>query len=77
MSRKCEICGKGPTAGRTVTRRGMAKSKGGVGQKVVRTNKRRFLPNLQKIRAIVGKSKKTILVCVECIKNGKVKKPLN
>ncbi len=76
MSRKCEICGKGPTAGRTVTRRGMPKRKGGVGQKIVRTNKRRFLPNLKKIKAIVGKSKKTIVVCVECIKNGKVKKAI-
>ena len=76
MSRKCEICGKGPVAGRTVTRRGMAKSKGGVGQKIVRANKRRFLPNLQKIKAMVGKTKKTIVVCVECIKNGKVKKAI-
>lgn len=74
MSRKCEICGKGPTAGRRITRRGMAKRKGGVGQKIVRANKRRFLPNLQKVKAIVGKTKKSIVVCVECIKNGKVKK---
>jgi len=74
MSKVCEVCGKGPTAGRSVTRRGMAKRKGGVGRKIVRTNKRRFLPNLKKIKAIVGKTKKTITVCVECIKNGKVKK---
>ena len=74
MSRVCSICGKGPRAGRTVTRRGMAKRKGGVGRKIVRTNKRRFLPNLQKVKAMIGKTKKTIVVCVECIKNGKVKK---
>jgi len=74
MARVCAICKKGPTAGRSVIRRGMAKRKGGVGRKIVRTNKRRFLPNLQRVRAIVGKSRKTILVCAECLKSGKVKK---
>ena len=74
MSKVCAICGKGPTAGRTITRRGMAKKKGGVGRKIVRKSKRRFLPNLQKVKAMVGKRKKTITVCVECIKHGKVKK---
>jgi len=52
----------------------MAKRKGGVGRKIVRTNKRRFLPNLHKVKAMVGKTKKTIVVCAECIKSGKVKK---
>ena len=74
MSRVCSICGKGPAAGRSTVRRGMAKRLGGVGKKIVRTNKRRFLPNLQKVKALVGKTKKTILVCTECIKSGKVKK---
>ncbi|MFA5069064.1 MAG: 50S ribosomal protein L28 [Candidatus Omnitrophota bacterium] len=74
MSRVCSICGKGPSSGRTITRRGMAKRKGGVGRKIVRTSKRRFLPNLQRVKAIVGKTKKTIVVCVECLKSGKVKK---
>ncbi|NQT94816.1 MAG: 50S ribosomal protein L28 [Candidatus Omnitrophica bacterium] len=74
MSKVCAICGKGPTAGRSITRRGMAKRLGGVGQKIVRINKRRFLPNLKRVKAIVGKTKKTITACVECIKNGKVKK---
>jgi large subunit ribosomal protein L28 len=76
MARECAICGKRAQAGRTITRRGMAKRKGGVGRKIVRTNKRRFLPNLKKIKAIIGKSKKTVLVCADCIKSGKVKKAL-
>jgi large subunit ribosomal protein L28 len=74
MSKFCEICGKGPMAGRTITRRGMAKRKGGVGRKIVRTSKRRFLPNLRKVRAIIGNSVKTITICVGCLKSGKVKK---
>lgn len=74
MSRVCQICNKGPTAGRSITRRGMAKRLGGVGRKIVRTNKRRFLPNLKKVKVIIGKSKKTITVCTECIRSGRIKK---
>lgn len=76
MSRVCTICGKGPVAGRSIVRRGMAKSKGGVGKKIVRTTKRRFLPNLVTIKTMIGKSKKTIKICVRCLKSGKVKKVL-
>ena len=76
MSRVCEICGKGTVAGRVIKRRGMAKRKGGVGKKILRITKRRFVPNLVKVKAIVGKSKKTITVCVECLKSGKVKKAI-
>ena len=74
MSNFCEICGKGPVAGRTITRRGLAKKKGGVGQKITGVNPRRFLPNLKRIRAIVDGSPKRILVCVKCLKAGKVVK---
>jgi large subunit ribosomal protein L28 len=52
----------------------MAKRLGGVGRKIVRTSKRRFLPNLKKVRAIIDGSKKTITICVECLKSGKVTK---
>lgn len=74
MAKVCSVCGKGPSTGRTITRRGMAKKKGGIGRKIVRTSKRRFLPNLHKVKALVGKTRKTIVVCVECLKSGKVKK---
>lgn len=76
MSRICDICGKRPAAGKTITRRGLAKSKGGVGKKIVRTSRRRFLPNLVKVKALIGKSRKTIKVCVECLKSGRVKKAI-
>lgn len=74
MSKICSICGKGPVSGKSIVRRGLAKVKGGVGRKIVRTTKRRFLPNLISIKAIIGKSKKTIKVCVECLKSNKVQK---
>jgi large subunit ribosomal protein L28 len=36
--------------------------------------KRRFDPNLQKIRVLVGKTPKREYVCTRCIKAGKVVK---
>ena len=75
MSKVCDICGKGPASGRNITRRGMAKKKGGVGRKVVRTSLRRFLPNLQKMKVVVRGSKKTLRVCTKCLRSGKVTKP--
>ena len=72
MANKCEICGKIPVAGRTIARRGLAKKKGGVGKKITGITKRRFLPNMQNVTAIINGKKKRIKVCTSCIKAGKV-----
>lgn len=74
MSRICEICGKKPVAGRTITRRGLARKKGGVGQKITGVNPRRFLPNLKTVRTVINGTPSRIRVCVKCLKAGKVKK---
>ena len=74
MSKICEICGKKPVAGRTIKRRGLARKKGGVGQKITGINIRRFLPNLKTVRAIVNGAPRRIRVCVKCLKAGKVQK---
>jgi large subunit ribosomal protein L28 len=74
MARECYICGKKPVAGRSISRRGMAKSKGGVGQRVTGVTKRRFLPNLQQVKAVIDGKNKRIKACTKCIKAGKVKK---
>ena len=74
MARKCEICGKRPSAGRRITRRGLAKKKGGVGQRITGISKRRFLPNLKIVRALVNGKMKRIKVCTKCLKAGKVRK---
>jgi len=76
MSKICEICGKKPVAGRTIVRRGLAKKKGGVGQKITGITPRRFLPNLKNVRAIVNGTPKHIRVCVKCLKAGKVIKAI-
>ena len=74
MSKICAICGKRPAAGRTIKRRGLAKKKGGVGQKITGVNPRRFLPNLQTVHAIVDGTPMRLRVCVKCLKAGKVTK---
>ena len=74
MSKICDICGKKPSAGRTIVRRGLAKSKGGVGQKITGITPRRFLPNLKNVRALVKGVPMHITVCVKCLKAGKVTK---
>ncbi|HHT9119091.1 MAG TPA: 50S ribosomal protein L28 [Candidatus Hypogeohydataceae bacterium YC41] len=77
MSKVCEICGKGPVTGYTIERRGLAKKKGGVGQRITGRTKRRFLPNLQIIRAMLaGGTVKRLKVCTRCIKAGKVVKAI-
>jgi len=74
MSKVCQICGKRPIAGRSIKRRGMARKKGGAGRKITGVSRRRFLPNIQKIKAVVGGTRKTLRVCTKCIQAGKVKR---
>lgn len=74
MAQKCEICGKGPVAGRTIKRRGLAKKHGGVGRRITGVSARVFYPNLKKIKAILNGSVRTIKACTRCIKHGKVTK---
>ncbi len=61
MARRCEICGKGPQSGNNVSH---ANNK----------TRRRWLPNLQKVRAVVNGATKTVRVCTRCIKSGRVVK---
>ena len=74
MARICEICGKGLRSGRSIVRRGLAKKKGGIGLHITGVNKRRFLPNLQRVRTMDGGGIKRKTVCTSCIKAGKVVK---
>ncbi len=74
MARECYICGKKPVSGRSISRRGMAKSKGGVGQRITGKTLRRFSPNIQTVTAVIGGARKKIKVCAKCIKAGKVQK---
>ena len=75
MSKICIVCGKRPVAGRMISRSGLAKSKGGVGQRITGISRRRFLPNLQMVRAVIHGKTKRVRVCTKCLKAGKIQKP--
>ena len=75
MAAGCDICGKKADRGIKYVRRGLAKSKGGVGQRITGKTKRIRKPNLQKVRAVVQGRVKRIVVCTRCISAGKVVKP--
>ncbi len=75
MSRVCDICGKGPSVGNTIVRKGSPKYKGGIGLHTTGITKRRFLPNLKSVRVTDGKGNVTRkCVCARCLKSGKVAK---
>ena len=63
MSKVCDICGKGPQVGNNVSH---ANNK----------TKRRFMPNLQAVRAQLKSGEvKRMKVCTQCIRSGAVLKP--
>ena len=75
MAQQCEICGKKPVMGNSVTTRGKAKYLGGVGTKVTGISRRQFKPNLQTLRiTTAGGTNKTARVCTQCIRSGAVTK---
>jgi len=75
VARSCQVCGKGFSVGNQVTIRGKAKYLGGVGTKITGITKRKFKPNLQRLRVTLpGGTNSTLLVCTQCIKGGKVTK---
>ena len=75
MSRVCYFTGKRTRAGRSIARRGKAKYLGGVGRKVTGISKRKFKPNIQRVRALVDGKVVRIKVSAKAIRNGLVVKP--
>ena len=75
MARKCYFTGKKTKFGRSISRRGKAKYLGGVGRKVTGITKRRFKPNIQKVRAVVDGRVTRIRVSAKAIRMGLVVKP--
>ena len=75
MSRVCYFTGKRTRAGRSIARRGKAKYLGGVGRKITGVTKRKFKPNIQKVRAVVDGRVCRIRVSAKAIRTGLVQKP--
>ena len=61
MAKMCEVCGKTPVFGNRVSHAHNVSS-------------RRWMPNLQRVRAIVDGAVKRMNVCTRCIRTGKVQK---
>jgi large subunit ribosomal protein L28 len=61
MAKRCEICGKGPVVGRTISHAHNVRS-------------RRFVPNLQTVRAMVNGGVRRLRVCTRCLRSNKVVK---
>ncbi len=61
MAKVCEICGKKPMVGANVSH-------------AHNVTKRRFNPNLQRVRAQSNGQTRKMLVCTRCIRSGKVQK---
>jgi len=61
MAKRCDICGKGPMSGNNVSH-------------AHNTTRRRFLPNLHKMRAIIAGRVGHVRVCTRCLRSGKVQK---
>lgn len=65
MSKECSFCGKKPSVGNNVSH---ANNK----------TKRRFLPNLQKVKTQLTTGEiKRVYVCTRCIRSGCVIKPVS
>ncbi|OWK47066.1 50S ribosomal protein L28 [Fimbriiglobus ruber] len=76
MGMQCAICEKKPVVGNQKTYRGKAKYLGGVGKKITGISKRVFKPNLQRIQVVKDGETTRLRVCTQCIRSGKVQRPL-
>ncbi len=75
MARICPISGKRPVKGSHIWRSGKAKKEGGIGTHVTAITKRRFFPNLQKVKVVLPNGQvKRIRVAASVIKKGLVAK---
>ena len=59
MAAVCELCGKKPSFGMSLSHSH-------------RRTKRRWNPNIQRVRALVGRLARRLHVCTSCIRAGKV-----
>ncbi len=75
MPRECFFTGKRTRAGRSYAHRGKAKYLGGVGIKITGKTKRKFKPNIQRVRALIDGKVCRIQVSAKAIRMGLVIKP--
>jgi large subunit ribosomal protein L28 len=59
----CDVCAKGPSFGHSVSHSHLK-------------TKRRWNPNIQRVRAVVAGTPKRLNVCTSCLKAGKVQRAI-
>ena len=64
MASVCQVCGKHPSFGHNISHSH-------------RRTKRRWNPNIQRVRAVVDGTTKRVNVCTSCLKAGKIVKASN
>ena len=75
MAQICQVCGKRPQMGNRIETRGKAKYLGGVGTKVTGITRRKFKPNLQKVKITTDTgATRSVRICTSCIRSGAVRK---
>lgn len=71
----CAVCNKKPLVGNSIARRGLTKKSGGIGLKTTGITRRRFFPNLQKVKIrFPNGTIRRVNVCTSCLQSGKVQK---
>lgn len=61
MAAVCDVCGKGPGFGMSVSHSH-------------RRTRRRWNPNIQTVHALLGRTRTRLNVCTSCLKAGKVQR---
>src|SRR5690242_21765693 len=72
MARICELTGKRPMKGSIIWRSGKSKKSGGIGTHITAITKRRFMPNLQRVKALIDGEVRYVRVSTAAIKKGLV-----
>ncbi len=75
MTKVCVITGRRPVKGSIINRKGQSKKSGGIGTHVTSITKRKFRPNLQRVRIKTANGgTKRVWVSVKAIKAGLITK---
>jgi large subunit ribosomal protein L28 len=70
VSARCDVCGKEPSFGKSVSRLGRNALK----RRVKSRAPRMFYPNIQVVRTAVNGTPTRMRVCTSCLKAGKVQR---
>ena len=75
MSRICELTGKRQMKGSIIWRSGKPKKQGGIGTHITAITKRKFMPNLQRVKALLPSGEvRYIRVAASALKKGLITK---